>query len=77
MVQVLREIQLMKELNAKQGSQSYIPQLYDVLVHEDLDWSSGEPVSKPTVFLVMEHFETDMREFIAKKIRDLNEKQVL
>lgn len=67
----------MKELNAKPGSQSYIPKLYDVLVHEDLDWSSGESVSKPTVFLVMEHFETDMREFIAKKIRDLNEKQVL
>ena len=41
MVQVLREVQLMRELNKIPGGNKFIPKLYDVLMHEHIDKSSG------------------------------------
>ena len=73
MVQVIREIRLMKELNKRAGSDKHIPKLYDVFVEEHFDWSSGKPESRLTVYLVMERFEMDMRELIQSKLRTLTE----
>ena len=34
-VQVLREVQLMKELSARHDGSKYVPILYDVIIHRD------------------------------------------
>lgn len=34
-VQVIREIQLMKELNARPDGKKYVPIIYDVMVHHE------------------------------------------
>ena len=63
----------MKELNLKPGGDTFVPKLYDVLVHENLEQKNGKSVNKLCVFLVMEHFVTDLREFIVTKLRSLDE----
>ena len=73
MVQIIREIQLMKELNLKPGGDKFVPKLYDVLMQEIWEQKNGKSVNKLCVFLVMEHFVTDLREFIVTKLRSLNE----
>lgn len=61
MVQVIREVSLMKELSARPDGCKYVPIIYDVLVHEEPEERNGEPKGKLSVFIVMEHFETDMK----------------
>ena len=51
----------MRELNAKPDGYKYVPKLHDVFVHEYIEKSQGKQRLKAAVFLVMEHFETDLR----------------
>lgn len=60
MGQVIREVGLMKELNAREGGCNFVPQVYDVLVHEQPKETQSGPKGKLTVFIVMEHFDTDL-----------------
>lgn len=86
-VQVIREIQLMKELNTRTDGKKYVPIIYDVIVHHDKeqqqsqqqfsDPKAGKPKTIPTVFIIMEYFDTDLKTFIRKKLADLDSKQVL
>ena len=73
MVQIIREIQLMKELNLKPGGDTFVPKLYDVLMQEIWEQKNGKSVKKLCVFLVMEHFVTDLRELTISKLRSLDE----
>ena len=36
-----------------------------------------EAKSQLTIFIVMEHFDTDLKQFINKKIKDLDDRQLL
>ena len=67
----------MKKLNKRPGGSKHVPKVYDVLVHEYIDMSKDEPMIRSTVFLVMEHFQMDLKQFIFNKIRDTNETQVI
>ena len=67
----------MKKLSEKPEGHKHVPKIYDVLVHEYLEWSSEDPVYKPTVFIVMEYFPMDLRDFLENNIKNLDEKQVL
>lgn len=67
----------MKELNAKPDGDKYIPKLHDVFIHKETENGRGKYTGKLTVFVVMEYFETDLKEFIQKKLKDLDEKKVL
>ena len=66
----------MKELNAKPDGNKFVPQLYDVFVHDEPDEASEEPNVKMSVFIVMEYFETDLKQFIARKAKYLDEKKM-
>ena len=67
----------MQELNAKPDGHRFVPILHDVFVHEEQVDKEKDNVGKMSVFMVMEYFETDMKELIQKKMKDLDEKKVV
>ena len=67
----------MRELNKRPDGKRFVPKLYDVLVHEYLDQGCDKSLSKPVVFIVMEHFKTDLREFIQTKLQSINELEII
>lgn len=77
-VQALREVMLMKELNARPDGGRYVPIIYDILIHEEPAKSEdGQDNSKLTLFIVMEYFKTDLSAFIGKKLKEVDEQQLL
>ena len=52
-----------------------MPKVYDVLLHEgnEIEKHDKETKSQLTIFIVMEHFDTDLKQFINKKIKDLDD----
>ena len=67
----------MKELNSKENGDKFVPTLYDVFVHEQPNNLKGERGRKMSVFLIMEYFEMDMKQFIQNKAKDLDEQKVM
>ena len=64
----------MKELNARPGGDRFVPNLYDVFMHDRTTTYSGRNTE---LFIVMELFEMDMRDLILKKMKNLDERTVL
>jgi len=70
-VQVLREIQLMRALNAMQKGNGCVPQLLDLIM------SSEEADQDTRIFLVMEYCEYDLRSLCMGDLAHLSSEQVI
>lgn len=70
-VQILREIQLMRVLNAIQGSSGHVPQLLDLIISKESDDKDMR------IFMVQEYFEYDLRTLVMQNFSEITPMHVV
>lgn len=70
-VQILREIQLMRILNAQQKGSGHVPQLFDLIMSKDAESKDMK------IFIVQEYFEYDLRTLIMQNLDEIKPMHVV
>ena len=77
-LQLIREIQLLKELNEHPDGLKYVPQLLDLIVSgKNAHDPKCEDQDDMTVFIVMEYFEYDLKRVICNHVKTFDEHQIV